>query len=109
MPKTTQLDPAEIDAQATRHEATSDNIIQQLNQLKSQVDATLAGSNSAATKALSTTCDNWIEGLKRTILANLTEMAGYIRKESQGQDAQDQAAGQEIARLPMETSSFLGA
>ncbi|RSN39930.1 hypothetical protein DMC64_37055 [Amycolatopsis sp. WAC 04197] len=109
MAKTTQLDPAEIDVQAGRHETTADNIIQQLDQLKVQVDATLAGSGSAATKALASTCENWISGLKRTILADLTAMAGYIRKEAKGQDEQDRTAQQTITSVPMETSSFLGA
>ncbi|GHF44806.1 uncharacterized protein YukE [Amycolatopsis bartoniae] len=108
MSHSTQLSVEQINQQATKHDQTADNINQQLNQLKQQVDATLAASPSAATRALSTTCDNWIESVRKSVLAHLQTMAENIRREASNQDGTDQQSNQAILNLPMETGNFLG-
>ncbi|TVT62507.1 hypothetical protein ORV05_01500 [Amycolatopsis cynarae] len=108
MSHSTQLSVEQINQQATRHEDTANNISQQLDQLKAQVDATLQASPSAATRALSTTCDNWIESVRKSVLAHLQTMAENIRREAHNQDGTDQTSMQTIMNLPMETGNFLG-
>jgi len=104
----TQLNVETINAQATRHEDTAQNISQQLDQLKAQVDATLAASTSSATRALSTTCDNWVESVRKSVLAHLNTMAENIRREAANQDGTDQENTSAINNIPMETGNFLG-
>ncbi|UMP06954.1 hypothetical protein [Amycolatopsis sp. EV170708-02-1] len=109
MAHSTQLNVTTIDQQATRHEEVADSISKQLDQLKAQVNATLAASPSGATRALSTTCDNWVESVRNSVLANLRAMAGDIRTEAGKQDETDQEHMDTINRLSMDTGNFLGA
>jgi uncharacterized protein YukE len=104
----TQLSVDDINIQATRHEETAEKIDKELNALKAQVDATLERSTSAATRALSTTCDNWVESVRKSVLAHLRTMAENIRRESKNQESTDQDSMKEILNLPMETGNFLG-
>jgi hypothetical protein len=104
----TQLSPEQINTQATRHEETADAVDTQLNALKAVVEATLLASKSAATRALSTTCDNWVESVRKSVLAHLRTMAENIRREATNQEATDQESMKEILNLPMETGNFLG-
>jgi uncharacterized protein YukE len=104
----TKLNPQQIQTQAQRHDDTKDDIDRQLNELKGEVDSLLQASESAATRALSTTTDNWIESVRKSVLAHMGTMAEAIRNESQGQDFADQESMDEILKLPMETGNFLG-
>lgn len=108
MGHSTQLNVETINQQATRHETTSQSVNTQLNQLKSEIEATLAASPSAATRALSTTCDNWVESVRKSVLSHLETMAENIRREAGNQDGTDQTSMQKILSLPMETGNFLG-
>lgn len=109
MAHSTQLNNETINQQAARHETTADNISQQLDQLKNEVDMTLASSKSAATKALSSTCDSWIESMRKAVLSHLREMAQNMRNEATTQQATDSENMQKITSVPMETGTFLGA
>jgi uncharacterized protein YukE len=108
MAHSTTLNPETINTQATRHEETASGISKQLDQLKVQVDATLAASWSGATKALQTTCDNWVENLRKSTIAHLNNMATNIRNEANNQAGTDEEAVAAINNLPMETGNFLG-
>ncbi|MFD2419611.1 hypothetical protein [Amycolatopsis pigmentata] len=108
MSHSTQLNVETINQQASRHEETANNVSQQLDQLKSQVEATLAASTSAATRALSTTCDNWVESVRKSVLEHLHGMAENMRREANNQDAMDSGSMQAILNVPMETGNFLG-
>lgn len=104
----TKLNPDQIRTQATRHETTADNIVQQLERLRGEVSSTLALSESAATRALNTTTDRWIDSVKNSVLQHLRSMAENIRRESAGQEAMDEESMQTILNVPMETGNFLG-
>jgi hypothetical protein len=104
----TKLSPEQIQVQAGRHDTTRESIDQQLNILKSEIQNTLAASPSAATRALSTTTDNWVESVRKSVLSHLQTMAENIRNESNKQAATDETAMQTILNLPMETGNFLG-
>lgn len=108
MSHSTQLNAQTINQQASRHEETAQNISQQLAQLKSEVDATMQQSNSAATRALSTTCDNWIESVNNSVLKHMNTMAEIMRREAKNQDAADVDNMQAVMNVPMETGNFLG-
>jgi enamine deaminase RidA (YjgF/YER057c/UK114 family) len=108
MSHSTQLNVTTIDQQAARHDSTAENISQQLNQLKAHVEATLAASGSAATRALSTTCDNWVESVRKSVLQHLSAMADNMRREAKNQEGTDQTSTQAILNVPMETGNFLG-
>jgi hypothetical protein len=105
----TQLNAQTINQQAGRHEETADNISQQLDQLKAQVEATLAASASSATRALSTTTDRWVESVRKSVLEHMHAMAENMRREANNQDAMDSDSMQAILNVPMETGNFLGA
>jgi hypothetical protein len=109
MSHSTQLNPETINQQAARHEDTAQNISQQLDQLKQAVDDTLAQSTSAATRALSTTTDNWVESVRKSVLEHMNAMAQNIRREASDQEALDQESMQSVLNVPMETGNFLGA
>jgi gas vesicle protein len=105
----TQLNVETINAQAARHDEIADNITQQIAQLKSQVDATLAASTSGATRALSTSCDSWADALNKTAVSHLKEMAENIRREANNQAGTDEDATRDINNSLVEASgSFLG-
>ncbi|WIX98218.1 hypothetical protein QRX60_29595 [Amycolatopsis mongoliensis] len=108
MSHSTQLNTETINQQAARHDETADNISQQLDQLKSQVEATLAASTSSATRALSTTTDRWVESVRKSVLDHLHAMAENMRREAKNQDAMDSDSMQSILNVPMETGNFLG-
>jgi len=108
MAHSTQLNAETINGQASRHDTMADDVSNQLDQLKAQVDATLAASPSAATRALSTTCDNWVESVRKSVLAHLRAMAENMRREASNQDAMDSTNMQQITNLSMETGNFLG-
>jgi uncharacterized protein YukE len=108
MSHSTQLNPETINQQAARHEETAQTISQQLDQLKQHVDDTLQRSTSAATRALSTTCDNWVESVRKSVLDHMNAMAGNIRREANDQEALDQQSMQAVLNVPMETGNFLG-
>jgi uncharacterized protein HemX len=105
----TQLNAQTINDQASRHEQTADNISQQLDVLKSHIETTLAASPSAATRALSTTTDNWVESVRKSVLAHMHAMAEIMRREANNQDSMDSESMQAILNVPMETGNFLGA
>ncbi|SEF27717.1 hypothetical protein SAMN05421837_1031006 [Amycolatopsis pretoriensis] len=107
MAHSTQLNVATIEQQAAKHDETAQNISAQLDQLKQQVEATLAASTSGATRALSMTCDSWIESVRKSVLAHLQAMAENIRRESKNQGATDEASTQALLNLPMELGNFL--
>ncbi|GAA1027414.1 MULTISPECIES: hypothetical protein [Amycolatopsis] len=108
MSHSTQLSPATINTQASRHDQTADSISGQLDQLKSQVDATLAASPSAATRALSSTCDHWVESVRQSVLKHLHTMAEDIRAEANNQSAVDEQNMHDVLNVPMDTGDFLG-
>lgn len=108
MAHSTKLSPVTINQQADRHITTKEDIEQQLAQLKVDVDNVLQASTSAATRALSTTTDNWIESLKKSVLAHLEAMAQNIRNEAGNQQSTDETSMNQILNLPMETGNFLG-
>ncbi|MFE3785125.1 hypothetical protein ACFXPA_43895 [Amycolatopsis sp. NPDC059090] len=108
MSHSTQLSPSTINTQAGRHDQTADDISRQLDQLKSSVDATLAASPSAATRALSSTCDHWIESVRNSVLKNLHTMADYIRAEANNQTSVDEQNMHDVLNIPMDTGDFLG-
>ncbi|GAB3733655.1 hypothetical protein GCM10027598_58470 [Amycolatopsis oliviviridis] len=105
----TQLNSNDINAQARAHDETADNISGQLDQLRSQIEMTLAASNSAATKALSTTCTNWVESMRKSTIEHLRTMAQNMRAEAGHGEATDADNMQRILSIPMETGNFLGA
>ncbi|GLY46814.1 hypothetical protein [Lentzea sp. NBRC 102530] len=106
---TTKVSPEQVKAQANRHDATADNVSQQLDQLKAQVEATLAASPSAATRALSSTADQWIESVRTAVLAKLREMGQTMRTEVGAQQEQDDTARSAITNVPVAVGNFLGA
>ncbi|QKV73998.1 hypothetical protein [Amycolatopsis sp. Hca4] len=108
MSHSTQLNAQTINQQASRHEETADNISQQLDTLKSQIEATLAASPSAATRALSTTTDRWVESVRKSVLDHMHAMAENMRREANNQEAMDSDSMQSILNVPMETGNFLG-
>ncbi|KFU75365.1 hypothetical protein SAMN04489729_7086 [Amycolatopsis lurida] len=108
MAHSTQLNTQTINQQASRHEETAANISQQLDQLKAQVEATLAASSSSATRALSTTTDRWVESVRKSVLEHMHAMAENMRREANNQDAMDSDSMQAILNVPMETGNFLG-
>jgi uncharacterized protein YukE len=108
MSHSTQLSPETINQQAAKHDSTRESIDQQLTQLKTEIENTLAASPSAATRALSTTTDNWVESVRKSVLQHLETMAQNIRNEANNQGATDSEAMQKILNLPMETGNFLG-
>lgn len=106
---TTKVSPEQVKAQAARHDATADNVNQQLDQLKAQVEATLAASPSAATRALSTTADNWIESVRTAVLSKLREMGQTMRTEVGAQQDQDDQSRQALSNVSVAVGNFLGA
>ena len=109
MAHTTQLDPQEIRKQADNHDQTREAIVQQLQQLKVDVENVLQASTSAATRALSTSTDTWVENVKKSVIAHMQAMAENIRRESSNQEGTDEDLNQQIMNIPLETGSFLGA
>ncbi|WP_370942287.1 hypothetical protein AB5J62_24560 [Amycolatopsis sp. cg5] len=109
MSHSTTLSPQTINQQADRHDTFAQNISDQLTQLKNEVDQTLQMSTSAATRALSTTCDNWVESVRSSVLQHMTGMANNMRREASDQEAMDQESEKAILNVPMETGNFLGA
>jgi formylmethanofuran:tetrahydromethanopterin formyltransferase len=108
MSRSTQLDPAEIHRQASNHDQTRENIVGQLDQLKVDVQNVLQASGSAATRALSTSTDSWVESVKKTVISHMEAMAQNIRREADGQEATDETLNQQILNIPIETGNFLG-
>jgi uncharacterized protein YukE len=108
MSRSTQLDPAEIHKQANNHDQTRENIVGQLDQLKVDVQNVLAASGSAATRALSTSTDSWVESVKKTVISHMEQMSTNIRREADGQEATDEELHQAILNIPIETGNFLG-
>jgi len=108
MSHSTQLNPETINQQASRHEETAQNISGQLDTLKQQVDETLHHSRSAATQALSTTTDNWVESVRKSVLSHMNAMAQDIRREANDQQALDEESMKTVLNIPMETGNFLG-
>lgn len=104
----TKLSPEQIHVQAGKHDTTKDNINGKLDGLKTMIHDTLGVSPSAATRALATTCDNWVESVRKSVLSHLETMAQNIRNEANKQGATDEEAMQTILNLPMETGNFLG-
>jgi membrane-associated HD superfamily phosphohydrolase len=109
MAHTTQLDPDEIRKQADKHDTTRDSIVGQLQQLKVDVENVLQASTSAATKALSTSTDTWVENVKTSVIEHMRAMADNIRRESNNQEGTDEDFNQQIMNIPLETGTFLGA
>jgi hypothetical protein len=105
---TTKLDPAEIHKQANLHDETRNRIDGTLSTLRSEVESLLQNSGSAATAALNTTTNNWIDTVKKSVLDHMTSMATAMRNEADGQDFADQESMDEILNLNMDTGSFLG-
>ncbi|ALG10361.1 hypothetical protein [Kibdelosporangium phytohabitans] len=108
MPKTAQVSVEKCNQQAARHEAMADNISQKLDGLKTEVHNTMMASTSAATRALTSTCDNWVEAVRKTVLDHMRNMAENIRREASNQEALDQQHMEEITKLPLGTLNFLG-
>jgi hypothetical protein len=108
MAHSTQLNAETIKAQAARHNTMADDVSSQLDQLKASVDATLAASPSGATRALSSTCDNWVESVRSSVLAHLHAMADNMIREANNQGAMDEQQMQTIQNLDMQTGNFLG-
>lgn len=108
MAHSTQLNAETIKQQAQRHDDTAQEISSQLDALKAQVDSTLAASGSAATRALSTTTDDWVERVRKSVLSHMHAMAENMRKEADAQHQMDSDNMQSILNLNMETSAFLG-
>lgn len=108
MGHSTTLSPETINAQAAKHDDTRESINGQLDQLKTEIEQTLAASASAATRALSTTTDNWVESMRKSVLSHLETMAQNIRNEAKNQGAVDEESMTSILNLPMETGNFLG-
>ncbi|MFC3452609.1 hypothetical protein [Amycolatopsis speibonae] len=109
MSQTTHLDNEVILAQASAHDTTRENIDKQLNDLRAFIQTTLEASSSAATKALKTTCDNWVESLRKSAMSHLESMAQNMRVEAGKGEATDSENMQRILSIPMETGNFLGA
>ncbi|KZB80807.1 hypothetical protein [Amycolatopsis regifaucium] len=109
MAHSTKLNDQDIIAQAARHEETANNVNDQLDNLKREVEATLAASTSAATRALSSVTGEWVEAVRKTVLSNLNGMAGDMRREAGAQVDTDADNTQSILNVPMGTSTFLGA
>jgi len=109
MAHTTQLDPVEIQKQADNHDNTREAIVGQLEQLKVDVQNVLQASGSAATRALSTSTDSWVENVKKSVIAHMQAMSENIRRESKNQEGTDEDLNQQIMNIPLETGSFLGA
>ncbi|MFL6119487.1 hypothetical protein [Actinophytocola sp.] len=108
MAHTTQLDPDEIRKQADNHDTTREAICAQLDQLKLDVEHVLQASKSAATQALSTSTDTWVENVKKSVIAHMQAMAENIRRESNNQEGTDETSNQQIMNIPLETGTFLG-
>ncbi|TDV42165.1 hypothetical protein [Actinophytocola oryzae] len=108
MAHTTQLDPDEIRKQADNHDTTREDIVAQLEQLKTAVDDVLGRSTSAATRALSTSTDTWVENVKKSVIEHMKAMADNIRRESNNQEGTDEDFNQQIMNIPLETGTFLG-
>ncbi|RSN04063.1 hypothetical protein DMC63_39970 [Streptomyces sp. WAC 05977] len=107
MAHSTQLNDSEINAQAGRHEETADNVNNELDNLKREVEATLAASGSAATRALSSVTNDWVEAVRKTVLDNMRAMAASMRKEAGAQVDADSDNTQSILNVPMDTANFL--
>ncbi|WP_410586375.1 hypothetical protein [Amycolatopsis sp. lyj-23] len=108
MSHSTQLNAQTINQQAGKHEETADHISAQLDALKTHIESTLAASPSAATRALSTTTDRWVESVRKSVLDHMHAMAENMRREANNQDAMDSESMQAILNVPMETGNFLG-
>jgi len=111
MAHSTTVNPNDIKAQAQKHDDTAADIGTQLDQLKAEVDGLLQRSWSGATQALQTTCDNWVENLRKSTLDHLTNMATNIRNEADNLGGTDDESVNAINNVSMsvDTSSFLGA
>jgi hypothetical protein len=109
MAHSTQLDPTEIHRQADKHDTTRENIVGQLDQLKVDVQEVLQRSTSAATRALQSSTDTWVESVKKSVIAHMQTMAENIRREASDQEGTDEDLNSQIMNIPLETGSFLGA
>jgi len=103
----TKLNEQQIIAQASKHEETADNVNDQLNTLKREVESTLAASTSAATRALSSVTGEWVEAVRKTVIENLQGMAGAMRREASNQVSADTSNTQSILNVPMDTVNYL--
>jgi hypothetical protein len=103
----TKLNEQQIIAQAGKHEETANNVDGQLDILKREVEATLAASASAATRALVTVTDEWVEAVRKTVTDNLRGMAGVMRREASAQADADTSNTQSILNVPMDTVNYL--
>ncbi|ONI87840.1 hypothetical protein ALI144C_07815 [Actinosynnema sp. ALI-1.44] len=108
MPKTTTVSVETCNQQAARHDAMADDISQKLDSLKTEVHNTMMASTSAATRALTNTCDNWVEAVRKTVLDHMRKMAENIRREASNQAALDEESMNAITSLPLSTLDFLG-
>lgn len=108
MSHSTKLSPSTINQQAQRHDDTGEQISKSLDDCKNIVAQTLSASPSAATRALQSTCENWVENVRKSTLEHLNAMATNIRREANNQESTDQDSNQAIMNLPMETGNFLG-
>ncbi|EME65696.1 hypothetical protein [Amycolatopsis decaplanina] len=107
MAHSTKLNDQQIIAQAARHEETANSVDDQLDNLKKEVESTLAASTSAATRALSSVTGDWVEAVRKTVLSNLNGMAGDMRREAGAQVDTDSDNTQSILNVPMDTTNFL--
>lgn len=107
MAHSTQLNVTTINQQANRHDEMGADVNRQLDLVKAHVEATLAASTSEATRALSLTCDNWVESMRKNVLKHLAGMAENMRREANNQEALDSTHMQEILNIPLETGNFL--
>ncbi|UOZ06918.1 hypothetical protein [Amycolatopsis sp. WQ 127309] len=108
MVDSTKFSPEQIGRVSTKHKQTSDDISQQLNSLKAEIDSTLASSPSSMTRALSTTFDNWVESVRGQVLGRIDAMSDLIVKVSGNQAAADEEHGSKLAKFSPEVGGFLG-
>lgn len=108
MPKGTQVDPTQVNQQATMHEQKRDDIVSQLKSVRVTVDDVKAQSSSAMTRALAEQGEKWIDAVEKSVLAHMTAMAGNIRAAASDQGEADMESVKQINNIPIATKSFLG-
>lgn len=109
MAKATQVDPTQVNQQASMHEQKRDDIDAQLKSVRVTVDDVKASSTSAMTTALAEQGEKWIDAVQKSVLAHMTAMANNIRAAASDQGEADMESVKEINNIPVATKSFLGA
>ncbi|MDT8912070.1 hypothetical protein [Amycolatopsis sp. PS_44_ISF1] len=108
MPKGTQIDPAQVNQQASMHEQKRDDIVSQLKNVRVTVDDVMQHSKSGMTQALAEQGEKWIDAVEKSVLAHMSAMADNIRAAASDQGEANMENVKQINNIPVATKSFLG-